>query len=332
MLSKRFINSGSRLIGRTSLASPLLHLSARFSSAPALISALSSVPRRIAQGTTEPNCSAAANVAHGFASSADMSAALRTLRMRFSSSAAAPAASAAAAPAAAANGAAAPSAAAAAAPANSSSASAAPAAAAAASPLAAATADIVVAPAPAPTLAPALASGLSLAERARLFWNYWSAPAPSHPRWSPAWIREMAWLCVIFSVTGSSALYVVRGALTVMGISASLFHGDILHRMLYFALMMPSYSAMMLLCGTMLGPHAFARAMVTRMWGRFGRLGNLAKRTAGTGAATAATPGTAASAATAATATVSSASANTSASASVSEAGKGSAPSSSSLG
>jgi hypothetical protein len=51
----------------------------------------------------------------------------------------------------------------------------------------------------------------------------------------------MAYLCVVFSITGSSALYVVRGLLATVGVSASLFHGDALHRLLYLALMMPSY-------------------------------------------------------------------------------------------
>jgi hypothetical protein len=34
-------------------------------------------------------------------------------------------------------------------------------------------------------------------------------------------------------------------------------------------------SAMMLLVGTLMGRHAFARFMVTRMWGRFGRIRKL---------------------------------------------------------
>lgn len=88
---------------------------------------------------------------------------------------------------------------------------------------------------------PSFVTGQPLSEKLRRTWVWYTAPVPAYPRWSAAWWKEMAWLCVIFSITGSAALLVVRAALGSVDISASLFHGEPQHRLLYSVLMLPSY-------------------------------------------------------------------------------------------
>ena len=106
------------------------------------------------------------------------------------------------------------------------------------------------------------------------FWKRFTAPRPEYPRWSKEWYLEMAYLCVMFAVTGSLALTIVRSIMNnILHIDASLFRGEWYERLLYFGIMFPTYSACTLVVGTAFGRHAYSKVLVNRMWSRWGKLG-----------------------------------------------------------
>eukprot|EP00461_Guttulinopsis_vulgaris_P004023 UN04024 len=74
----------------------------------------------------------------------------------------------------------------------------------------------------------------------------------------------------MYAVTGSTALQMVRGVLSVAGINdVSLFRGEYHHRVIYFFLMTPCYSLLTLLYGRVFGRPVYSKMMVRRIWGRF---------------------------------------------------------------
>lgn len=108
------------------------------------------------------------------------------------------------------------------------------------------------------------------------FWEKFTAPRPEYPRWTREWYLEMMYLCVMFGVTGSAALTIVRYVMkNWLEIDASLFRGEWYNRVLYFSIMFPTYSACTIIVGTAFGRHAYSKVLVKRMWSRWGKLGRM---------------------------------------------------------
>ena len=89
--------------------------------------------------------------------------------------------------------------------------------------------------------------------------------------------KEKMFVCVIFAITGSSAVVVVRPTLKmiveseVLGLPADsgFINGPWSFRFLYFAVMWPSYSMLLLMYGTIFGRREFFTHFVKKMWSRF---------------------------------------------------------------
>lgn len=108
------------------------------------------------------------------------------------------------------------------------------------------------------------------------FWEKFTAPRPEYARWTREWYLEMMYLCVMFGVTGSAALTIVRYVMkNWLEIDASLFRGEWYNRVLYFCIMFPTYSACTMIVGTAFGRHAYSKVLVKRMWSRWGKLGRM---------------------------------------------------------
>lgn len=80
----------------------------------------------------------------------------------------------------------------------------------------------------------------------------------------------------IFSITGSSAMYVSRhvtvpfvAKLCGMDASQTPWSGTWSFRLLYLCVMMPTYSALLLSYGTLFGRGAYFMHFVKKMWSRF---------------------------------------------------------------
>ena len=83
-------------------------------------------------------------------------------------------------------------------------------------------------------------------------------------------------VCLVFSLTGSSAVLVVRPALKYlvdngfMGLpeDSGFVNGPWLYRALYFAIMWPSYSFLLYSFGALFGMRIWFSHMLVKMWGR----------------------------------------------------------------
>jgi len=99
--------------------------------------------------------------------------------------------------------------------------------------------------------------------------RYWTSEPISHPRFSPLWWRDTVLILVVFSITGSLSLLVVKPLLSsVFGISGSLRDGPNSYRLLSVLLVPPAYSVMLVTIGTLAGQHYYFRKVAMRMWGR----------------------------------------------------------------
>jgi len=88
-------------------------------------------------------------------------------------------------------------------------------------------------------------------------------------RWSSEWWREKAIVWTVFAITGSASAFTVRPLIqTVLQLEGTLMDGPNSFRLAYFAIMMPSYSVLLLLVGTLFGRHLFFRNFVLKMWSR----------------------------------------------------------------
>lgn len=95
---------------------------------------------------------------------------------------------------------------------------------------------------------------------------------PTYQRFSQGWWLSNTWLMLMYAVTGSTALFMVRQILDVFGLKSgtvSLFKGEYHHRLIYFLLMTPCYSLLTLLYGRAFGRTEGSKLMVRRIWGRF---------------------------------------------------------------
>jgi len=111
----------------------------------------------------------------------------------------------------------------------------------------------------------------TLVDGSKLHWPKWNGPEVEYTKFSKMWWLDKLWLCIMFAVTGSLALVAVREVLRrIFAIeNVSLFQGEWKHRLVYFLLMTPSYSATLLVVGTLFGRYPYTKRMLKRMWSRF---------------------------------------------------------------
>ncbi|KNC77629.1 hypothetical protein SARC_09910 [Sphaeroforma arctica JP610] len=110
---------------------------------------------------------------------------------------------------------------------------------------------------------------------------------PLHGKNSPANIKftelaakDILVACIVFAITGSSAAYFVRPTLryivssTFLGPflgldeASSLVAGPWAFRVMYFTVMWPMYTVLLLAVGTLAGMGTFFRPFVLKMWSR----------------------------------------------------------------
>ena len=123
-------------------------------------------------------------------------------------------------------------------------------------------------PSPAPSTFPSTSASPS-ASSEQSFWQYWTSEPLTRPRYSALWWRDTVLVLVVFSITGSLSLYLVRPLLSyVLGVNGSLRDGPNSYRVLSVLLVSPVYSIMLLIIGTLVGQHFYFRKVAMRMWGR----------------------------------------------------------------
>lgn len=102
-------------------------------------------------------------------------------------------------------------------------------------------------------------------------WEKWTAPRPMPPRNTFEWYLEMALVCSIFAITGTSTMVVVRPAVTnVLGLKGSFKEGPWSYRLCSLVIMTPVYATMLVCVGTIFGRHAYFRHFAVKMFSRFG--------------------------------------------------------------
>ena len=97
------------------------------------------------------------------------------------------------------------------------------------------------------------------------------APKVMPPRNTPAWYREMALLCTVFAITGSSTMFLVRPAMSnILGLRGSFKDGPWSYRICSIVIMTPLYATLLVVVGTVFGRHAYFRHFAVKMFSRFG--------------------------------------------------------------
>lgn len=85
-----------------------------------------------------------------------------------------------------------------------------------------------------------------------------SSESSKESRWK--WWLDKIIICIVFAITGSSALFFVRPLMSqVFQIEGSLKEGPWSYRVLYCSVMMPCYSVLLYIIGTLFGKGAFFR-------------------------------------------------------------------------
>mmetsp|Transcript_5533 Transcript_5533/g.9752 ORF Transcript_5533/g.9752 Transcript_5533/m.9752 type:complete len:162 (-) Transcript_5533:217-702(-) len=100
------------------------------------------------------------------------------------------------------------------------------------------------------------------------FLNWSTKETPSPERYSMAWNKEMLLRCVVFGITGTTSVKVVRPGLNAIGLQGSMKEGPWSYRILSFVLVSPIYSVILLSTGSLAGRHRFFAKVVQRMWNR----------------------------------------------------------------
>jgi hypothetical protein len=107
-----------------------------------------------------------------------------------------------------------------------------------------------------------------------------AAAAGHHPKLWELPRRELLIVCGIFAITGSSAAAFVRPALRFIALStpvgallgldetSGFIAGPWTFRVLYFLIMWPMYSMLLLFFGTVFGRGPFFRPFIVKMWSR----------------------------------------------------------------
>ncbi|EFA85545.1 4-hydroxyphenylpyruvate dioxygenase-like protein [Heterostelium album PN500] len=87
-----------------------------------------------------------------------------------------------------------------------------------------------------------------------------------HPTWSKKWIIEKSYQMVVFAITGSSALHVVRYLLkNLWHVEGTVFGGPWQFTAAYFITMFTCYPFVLLFWGTLFGRHQFFKKFFLRM-------------------------------------------------------------------
>jgi len=91
------------------------------------------------------------------------------------------------------------------------------------------------------------------------------------PRNTPKWYAEMALVCTVFAITGSSTMFLVRPAVsTGLGLRGSMKDGPWSYRICSIVIMTPMYATLLVIVGTLFGRHAYFRHFSVKMFSRFG--------------------------------------------------------------
>ncbi|RIA94366.1 hypothetical protein C1645_566860 [Glomus cerebriforme] len=89
-------------------------------------------------------------------------------------------------------------------------------------------------------------------------------------RWSWTWWKEWTIIFVVFGITGSTTVKIVRPIVTnVFGIEGSFLEGPWSYRLSYLSITLPLYSIVLLCVGTIFRRYNYFKRIVSRMWGRF---------------------------------------------------------------
>mmetsp|Transcript_23046 Transcript_23046/g.41590 ORF Transcript_23046/g.41590 Transcript_23046/m.41590 type:complete len:243 (-) Transcript_23046:215-943(-) len=103
------------------------------------------------------------------------------------------------------------------------------------------------------------------------FLQRWMAPKEIPPRWTPKWYGEMALLCTVFAITGTSTMVLVRPAVSdILGLKGSFKEGPWSFRICSLVIMTPIYATLLVMVGTVFGRHAYFRHFSVKMFSRFG--------------------------------------------------------------
>ncbi|KAI8821693.1 uncharacterized protein EV422DRAFT_526596 [Fimicolochytrium jonesii] len=97
-----------------------------------------------------------------------------------------------------------------------------------------------------------------------------AALASLHPRFSKGWWWDWSVIFLVFGITGSTTVRVVKPFLErVLGIEGTFIEGPWSYRIAYLLTTLPLYSAILLTVGRIFGRGPYFRAVALRMWGRF---------------------------------------------------------------
>eukprot|EP00386_Alphamonas_edax_P003196 GDKI01009806.1.p1 GENE.GDKI01009806.1~~GDKI01009806.1.p1 ORF type:complete len:209 (+),score=44.17 GDKI01009806.1:94-720(+) len=93
--------------------------------------------------------------------------------------------------------------------------------------------------------------------------------AAEPPKWSNAWWYEKFMQCVVFAITGTTVMRVVRPLMKhVLGLEGSFKEGPNSFRLTYLCVTMPIYSCILITVGTIFGRGPFFRKFAAKMWKR----------------------------------------------------------------
>mmetsp|Transcript_18343 Transcript_18343/g.25872 ORF Transcript_18343/g.25872 Transcript_18343/m.25872 type:complete len:191 (+) Transcript_18343:283-855(+) len=96
-------------------------------------------------------------------------------------------------------------------------------------------------------------------------------PKEIPPRGTLKWYGEMALLCTVFAITGSSTMVLVRPAVSEgLGLKGSLKDGPWSYRICSIVIMTPMYATLLVMVGTCFGRHFYFRHFAVKMFSRFG--------------------------------------------------------------
>ncbi|KAF9285059.1 hypothetical protein BGZ88_009667 [Linnemannia elongata] len=88
-------------------------------------------------------------------------------------------------------------------------------------------------------------------------------------RFSANWWIEWIIIFVVFSVTGSSTMLIVKPLMKALGLTGSLGSGPWSFRIAYIVLTLPLYSLMLLFISSLVCRRPYFENLLIRMWGRF---------------------------------------------------------------
>ncbi|KAG0297189.1 hypothetical protein BGZ96_007398 [Linnemannia gamsii] len=88
-------------------------------------------------------------------------------------------------------------------------------------------------------------------------------------RFSANWWIEWIIIIVVFSITGSSTMLIVKPLMKALGLTGSLGSGPWSFRIAYIVLTLPLYSLMLLFISSLVCRRPYFENLLIRMWGRF---------------------------------------------------------------